>query len=118
AMDIPVAERLAKVFGARYSGISVRVERSGSERIYQRIEQERGSNIFAVDVVNSADAAHFIVWKRNDWLVAYLPEEAARYFPAAYRDADDMHLTTRIWLTSLGYNNDLVKNAGALRSNR
>src|SRR5262245_66662361 len=61
AMDIPVAERLAKTFEARFAGIAVRVERSGSERIYQRIEQERGSNIFAVDVVNSADAAHFIV---------------------------------------------------------
>lgn len=57
AMDIPVAERLAKTFEARYSGLSVRVERSGSERIYQRIEQERGSRIFAVDVINSADAA-------------------------------------------------------------
>jgi ABC-type Fe3+ transport system substrate-binding protein len=116
AMDIPVAERLAKAFEARYSGIGVRVERSGSERIYQRIEQERGSNIFAVDVVNSADAAHFIVWKRNDWLAAYLPEEAARHFPAAYRDPDAMHLTTRIWLSSLGYNTNLVKAEEAPKS--
>src|SRR6476620_6565654 len=45
AMDIPVAERFAKTFEARFPGISVRVERSGSERIYQRIDQERGSNI-------------------------------------------------------------------------
>jgi iron(III) transport system substrate-binding protein len=116
AMDIPVAERLGKAFEARYSGISVRVERSGSERIYQRIEQERGSNIFAVDVVNSADAAHFIVWKRNDWLLAYLPEEAACHFPAAYRDPDAMHLTTRIWLSSLGYNTNLVKAEEAPKS--
>ena len=81
AMDIPVAERLAKTFEARFSGVGVRVERSGSERIYQRIEQERSSNIFAVDVVNSADAAHFIVWKRNAWLAPYLPEEAAQPIP-------------------------------------
>ena len=81
AMDIPVAERLAKAFEAKFPGITVRVERAGSERLYQRIEQERGSNINAADVVNSADAAHFIVWKRNDWLAPYLPEERRQAFP-------------------------------------
>jgi len=108
AMDIPVAERFAKTFEARYAGIAVRVERAGSERLYQRIEQERGSNIAAVDVVNSADAAHFIVWKRNGWLAPYLPEEAAKHFPASHRDPDGMCVTTRIWLSSLGYNTKLV----------
>jgi iron(III) transport system substrate-binding protein len=116
AMDIPVAERLAKTFEARFAGIAVRVERSGSERIYQRIEQERGSNIFAVDVVNSADAAHFIVWKRQGWLTSYLPEEAAQHFPAAYRDPEGTHITTRIWLSSLGYNTNLVKAEEAPKS--
>lgn len=116
AMDIPVAERIAKTFEARFPGIAVRVERSGSERIYQRVAQERGSSIFAVDVINSADAAHFIVWKRNGWLDAYLPEEAARHFPAEHRDPDAMHITTRIWLSSLGYNTNLVKAEEAPRS--
>ena len=32
AMDLPVAEKLAKAFEAKYSGIAVRVERSGAER--------------------------------------------------------------------------------------
>ena len=104
AMDIPVAERFAKAFEAKYPGITVRVERAGSERLYQRIDQERGSNISAVDVANSADAAHFIVWKRNGWLQPYLPEDVAKHFPAAYRDPDATHVTTRIWLSSLGYN--------------
>ena len=116
AMDIPVAERVAKSFEARHAGIGVRVERSGSERIYQRIEQERGSNIFAVDVVNSADAAHFIVWKRNGWLAAYLPEEAAQHFSTEHRDPEGMHITTRIWLSSLGYNTNLVKAEEAPKS--
>src|SRR5262245_59189074 len=116
AMDIPVAERLAKAFEARFAGIGVRAERSGSERIFQRIEQERGSNIFAVDVINSADAAHFIVWKRNGWLAPYLPEEAAQHFPETYRDAEGTHITTRIWLSSLGYNTNLVKAEEAPKS--
>ena len=94
----------------------MRVERSGSERVYQRIEQERGSAIHAVDVVNSADAAHFVAWKRNGWLAPYLPEEAAKHFPGAYRDPDGTHLVTRIWLCSLGYNTNLVKAEEAPKS--
>ena len=116
AMDIPVAERFAKAFEARFPGVAVRVERSGSERVYQRIEQERGSNINAADVVNSADAAHFVVWKRNDWLAPYLPEEVAKHFPADARDADSMFVTTRVWLSSLGYNTSLVKPEDAPKS--
>lgn len=116
AMDLPVAEKLAKAFEAAYPGITVRVERSGSERVYQRIEQERGSSIHVVDIVNSADAAHFIVWKRNGWLAPYLPAEVAQHFPAAYRDADGTHVTTRVWLSSLGYNTNLVKPEEAPRS--
>ena len=116
AMDIPVAERLAKTFETKFPGIAVRVERAGSERLYQRIEQERGSSINAADVVNSADAAHFIVWKRNDWLAPYLPEEVAKHFPTDARDADGMFVTTRVWLSSLGYNTNLVKAEQAPKS--
>ena len=80
--DLPVAERLAKAFEAKYSGIAVRVERTGAERVFQRIGQEYSSNIHAVDVVNSSDAAHFIVWKRDGILAPYVPEDVAS-FPAS-----------------------------------
>ncbi len=116
AMDLPVAERLGRAFEARYPGVAVRVERSGSERVFQRIGQEKGSNIHAVDVVNSADAAHFIVWKRNGWLEPYLPEDVAKHFPAQYRDPDGLFITTRVWLSSLGYNTNLVKPEEAPKS--
>src|SRR5689334_19370562 len=72
--DLPVAEKLAKAFEAKYPGIAVRVERTGAERVFQRIGQEYSSNIHAVDVVNSSDAAHFIVWKRDGILLPYVPE--------------------------------------------
>src|SRR5712672_4150950 len=55
AMDLHFAERLGKTFEARFPGIAVRVERSGAERIFQRIAQEQGSGINAVDVANSTD---------------------------------------------------------------
>src|ERR1700721_583054 len=50
AMDLPVGEKLGKAFEAQYPGIQVQIERSGSERLFQRIDQEFGSGIRAADV--------------------------------------------------------------------
>jgi iron(III) transport system substrate-binding protein len=116
AMDLSVAEKLARIFEAKYAGIAVRVDRSGAERVFQRIGQEQDSGIHAVDVVNSADASHFIVWKRNGWLAPYLPEEVAKYFPVEHFDPDGLYATTRVWLSSIGYNTNLVKPADAPKS--
>src|SRR3984893_3509214 len=49
ALELSTSERLAKAFEAKYPGIAVRVERSGAERNFQRIGQEQGSRIYAVD---------------------------------------------------------------------
>jgi iron(III) transport system substrate-binding protein len=116
AMDLPVAEKFARAFEAKYAGIAVRVERSGAERVFQRIAQEQASNIHAVDIVNTADAAHIITWKRNGWLAAYVPEDIARYFPAAYQDPEGLSGMTRVYVSSLGYNTNLVKPEEAPRS--
>jgi iron(III) transport system substrate-binding protein len=116
AMDLPVSEKLAKAFEAKYSGIAVRVERSGSERIFQRVAQEMASNIHACDVINSADAAHFIAFKREGWLAPFVSDEMAQHFPPQYRDPDGLFITTRVWLSSLGYNTELVKPQDAPKS--
>src|SRR5580698_1338234 len=47
SLDLPAAERVAKAFEAKYPGIAVRVERTGAERVFQRIGQEYASRIFA-----------------------------------------------------------------------
>jgi len=116
AMDLPVAEKFAKAFEAKYPGIAVRVERSGAERVFQRIAQEQGSNINAVDVVNTSDTAHVIVWNRDGWLAPYVPEDVARFFPEQYRDPEGVSAYTRVWLSSLGYNTNLVKPEDAPKS--
>src|SRR5215813_9893239 len=74
SVDLPIAERVAKAFEAKFPGISVRVERTGAERVFQRIGQEYASKIHAVDVVNSSDAPQFIVWKREGILQPFVPE--------------------------------------------
>jgi iron(III) transport system substrate-binding protein len=91
----------------------VQIERSGSERLFQRIAQEFSSNIHAADVITTADASHVISWKRNGWLAPFVPEDVARYFPNDYRDADGMFATSRIWLSSIACNTNLVKPADA-----
>ena len=40
SIDLPLAEKIAKSFEAKYPGIAVRVERTGAERVFQRIGQE------------------------------------------------------------------------------
>src|SRR5712671_3367389 len=116
AVDLPVAERIAKAFEAKYPGIAMRVERSGGERIFQRIGQEYASNIHAVDVVNSSDAAHFIVWKRDGILAPYVPEDVALHYPADHKDPDGQFASWRVWLSVIGYNTKLVKPEEAPKS--
>src|SRR5437764_14882148 len=65
AVDVKVAEGVAKAFKQQYPKIEVDVERSGSERVLQRINQEYQANIRIVDVVNSSDASHFLFWKQQ-----------------------------------------------------
>jgi iron(III) transport system substrate-binding protein len=113
--DLPVAEKLAKAFEAKYPGITVRVERTGAERVFQRIGQEYSSNIHAVDVVNSSDAAHFIVWKRDGILLPYVPEDVPKY-PAEHRDVDGQFASFRVWLSIIAYNTNLVKAEDAPKS--
>jgi iron(III) transport system substrate-binding protein len=116
SVDLPLAERITKAFQERFPGVAARVERSGAERIFQRIGQEYSSNIYAVDVVNSSDAAHLIVWKRNGWLAPYVPEDVAKHYPAEHKDADGMFASFRTFLCPIAYNTNLVKSDEAPKS--
>ena len=116
SVELPVAERVAKAFEAKYPGIVVRVERSGAERNFQRIAQEYASRIFACDVAQSSDAAHFIAWKRDGLLASYLPEEVAMHYPAQHKDAEGMFASWRIYLSVIAYNSKLVSAQEAPKS--
>jgi iron(III) transport system substrate-binding protein len=107
AVDIKVAEQVAKAFRAEYPGIEIEVERSGSERVFQRINQEYQSNIYNVDVVNSSDASHFLFWKQQKWLAPHTPPDVAR-FPAQYKDPEGYYAVWRATLSVMGYNTSLV----------
>ena len=116
SIDLPLAEKIAKSFEAKYPGIAVRVERSGAERVFQRIGQEYASNIHAVDVANSSDAAHFIIWKGQNLLEAYVPEDVAKFYSVEHKDADGQFASFRVWVCIIAYNTNLVKKEDAPKS--
>src|SRR5580698_5984159 len=116
SMDLPVGEKLGKAFETKYPGMQVQIERSGSERLFQRLDQEMASSIRAVDVVNSSDASHFISWKKNGWLAPFISEDIAQHFLPQFRDPDGMSATSRIYLSSIAYNTNLVKPEDAPKS--
>ena len=116
SVEIGVAEKLAKAFEAKYPGITVKVERTGAERNFQRIGQEYASKIYACDTVNSSDAAHFIVWKRDGLLEACVPEDVAKHYAAEYKDPDGYFASWRVMLSPIAYNTKLVKAEDAPKS--
>ena len=116
SIDLPVVERIAKAFEAAYPGVAMRVERTGAERVFQRIGQEYGSGIHAVDVVNSSDAAHYIFWKRQGLLAPYVPEDVAKFYPPEHRDPDGLFASFRVWLSTIAYNTKLVRPEEAPKS--
>jgi len=116
SVDLPLSEKMARAFESKYPGIACRVERSGAERNFQRIGQEFSSGIRAVDVVNSSDASHFIVWKRNGWLAPYVPDDVARHYPPEHKDPDGFFATWRAFFSVISYNTNLVKPQDAPKS--
>ena len=116
SIDLKVSQEVAQRFEAKYPGVKVQVERTGAERILQRIGQEYQSNIHAADVVNSSDASHLAYWKEQGWLAPYVPEDVAKFYPPEHKDADGMYASFRIFLCIIAYNTSLVKKDEAPKS--
>jgi iron(III) transport system substrate-binding protein len=116
ATDVAVAERVGAAFEAKYPGIKVKVERSGSERVFQRLSQEYGSSIHNADVIETSDAVHFILFKRNGWLAQAVPAEVAKDWPADAKDPDGYYAAYRAHLSVIGYNTQQVKPEEAPKS--
>jgi iron(III) transport system substrate-binding protein len=116
ALDLLAAESLAKAFETKYPGIKVKVERSGSERVFQRIAQENSSKIAACDIVGSADAAHALSWKKDGLLAPYMPEDVAKHFTPGSFDPEGHFVTHRVHLSAIAYNTTMVKPEDAPKS--
>ena len=118
ATDVQVAEKAAKAFEEKYPGVKVQVERSGSERVFQRINQEYGSKIYNADVIETSDAVHFVLFKRQGWLAAAVPADVAKHWPKEVRDVDGQYAAYRLHLSVIAYNTKQVKAEDAPKSHK
>ncbi|HZC94539.1 MAG TPA: substrate-binding domain-containing protein [Bradyrhizobium sp.] len=109
SIDLSVSEKISASFKEKFGGIDVRVERTGAERVFQRIGQEYDSNVHAVDIANSSDAAHLLAWKKQGILLPYVPEDVAKYYKPEHRDPDGTYAGFRATLSPIAYNTKLVK---------
>jgi iron(III) transport system substrate-binding protein len=116
SVDLKLSEQIGKAFKAKYPGVACKVERTGAERVLQRIGQEYAANVHAVDVVNSSDASHLIYWKEQGMLAPYVPEDVAKFYPADHKDVDGMFASFRVFLCIIAYNTNLVKKEEAPKS--
>jgi iron(III) transport system substrate-binding protein len=112
ALALDSAQRLATRFEQTYPGIKVEVNRSGSERILQRIMQELGAGIKNADVVNTSDTGHYVFFKRKGLLARYTPAGAERLSPL-FRDAEGMAWGWRAFPLVIPYNTKQVSAADA-----
>jgi iron(III) transport system substrate-binding protein len=116
ATDVQVSEKAARAFEAKYPGIKVQVERSGSERVFQRISQEYGSRIHNADVIETSDAVHFLLFKKQGWTQQAVPADVAKHWPKEVRDADGHYAAYRSHLSVIAYNTRQVKKEEAPKS--
>jgi len=116
SIDLPVAQKLVSDFETIYPGIRIQLERTGAERVLQRIDQEYSSGIHAADVVESSDITMFLGWKKQGWLEQYVPEAVAKHWPKEERDVDGQFASVRTALSVIAYNTKQVKAEDAPKS--
>jgi iron(III) transport system substrate-binding protein len=113
SVDVAVAERMTQAFTAAFPDIKLRIERSGAERILQRLMQEYATNLHEADVVESSDITSFVDWKSRGWMAPFVPDEVAQYWPADQKDKDGCFATVRAHFSVIAYNTKQVKAAAA-----
>src|SRR5712671_533176 len=94
SLALTSAEKVAKLFEAAYPGIKVEVQRTGSERILQRVMQELQANIKNVDVIHTSDAGHYVLLKDKKLLMKYTPA-GVEVFGAGFKDKDGYYYGLR-----------------------
>ncbi len=112
SLALPTAEKVGKLFEAAYPGIKVEVQRTGSQRILQRVMQELQASLKLVDVIHTSDAGHFVLLKEKKLLMKYTPP-GVDAFPPGFKDKDGYYFTLRATVNVIAYNTKLVLAAEA-----
>lgn len=115
SLALSSAEKVAKLFEAAYPGVKVEVQRTGSQRVLQRMMQELQANIRNVDVVHTSDAGHFVLLKEKHLLMRYTPAGVEGFAPG-FKDKDGFHYGLRATVNVIAYNTKLIPAAEAPRT--
>jgi iron(III) transport system substrate-binding protein len=115
SLALSSSEKVAKLFETAYPGVKVEVQRTGSQRILQRMMQELASNIRNVDVVHTSDAGHYVLLKEKKLLMQYAPA-GVEAFGAGFKDRDGYHFGLRATVNVIAYNTKAVPAAEAPRT--
>src|SRR5256885_16499394 len=115
SLALTSSEKVAKLFETAYPGIKVEVQRTGSQRILQRVMQELQANIQLVDVIHTSDAGHFVLLKEKKLLMKYTPP-GVDAFPAGFKDRDGYYYGLRATVNVIAYKTKLVPEAAAPRT--
>jgi len=107
SLALPSAEKVARLFEAAYPGIKVEVQRTGSQRILQRVMQELQANIKNADVIHTSDAGHFVLLKEKKLLMKYTPA-GVDVFPSGFKDRDGYYYGLRATVNVIAYNNKVI----------
>ena len=106
---------IAQSFKLKYPGMDVRVQRTGSQRVLQRVMQEAAAAVQTVDVIHTSDAGHFVLLKEKGMLLKYAPQGTAA-FPAGYKDKDGFYFGMRATLSVIADNPKLISDKDAPRT--
>lgn len=106
AAELAASEAMGKSFEAA-TGVKVEVVRSGGERLYSRIAQERQARQFLVDVFVTSVEAHMYEYKKDGLLQNYKIVEDAK-IPAEFKDPDGAFYASFLSRSMIAYNPKIV----------
>ncbi len=112
SLALPSSTAIAHYFQNKYKGVEVEVQRTGSQRVLQRVMQEATAGIKNVDIIHTSDAGHFELLKQKGMLLKYTPE-AVSAFPDGFKDKAGFYYGMRATLSVIAYNPNIVADKDA-----
>jgi len=112
SLGLSLAQAVCDAFNKKSLGVTCELNRDGSERIFQKVMQEAGANLWIADVVHTSDISHYLDFKARGMLAKYTPAGSERFRPE-FKDKDGFYTVLRGSPYVLGINTQKVAKADA-----
>jgi iron(III) transport system substrate-binding protein len=94
SLGLSVAQKVCDTFNKKSLGVTCELNRDGSGRIFQKVMQEAGANLWLADVVHTSDISHFLHFKSKGMLAKHQPAGSERFRPD-FRDKEGYYTVLR-----------------------